>query len=209
VDIDYKGGNCITIAVKKTLLCVDPKLSELGLKSQTARVTAQLCTQHQFKVESDESIVIDGPGEYEVENISIKGIPAQSHIDTKDTPKTATVYRVDANDLSVAIVGHIYPELSEAQLEAIGVVDVLVLPVGGNGYTLDSIGAVKVVKMIDPKVVIPTHYAENGVNYPIPQADVDGFIKDLSAPVEVMTKAKLKPGGLPEALTIYHITRTA
>lgn len=210
MDIEYKGGNCVIITAKKTTFCIDPKISDIGLKDQVAKATAQLATQHRFKVEDDDvSIIIDGPGEYEVENISVKGVAAQAHTDAKDAPKMATIYRIDTSDVSVAVVGHIHPDLSEAQLEAIGVVDVLVVPVGGNGYTLDATGAVKIVKMIDPKIIIPTNYADKGINYPVPQAGLDLFVKELGAPVETMSKAKLKAGSLPEALTVYEVTRTA
>jgi len=119
------------------------------------------------------------------------------------------MYSVATEDVSIAAVGHIHPDLNEEQLEQIGVVDILIVPVGGNGYTLDATGAVELVRKIGPKAVIPTHYADPAVSYPIPQAELDLFIKELGAPVEEVSKLKLKAGVLSDALTVYKITRTA
>ena len=210
MDIDYKGGNCILITAKKTVMAVDPKLSDLGLNDQGQKATVQLLTQPRFgAAHSEDTLVIDGPGEYEVQNISIKGIAARAHIDAKTEPLRATIYRIDTDDLSMAILGHIEPELTDEQLEEIGVVDVLVVPVGGNGYTLDATGAIRLVRAIDPKAVIPTHYAENGVTYPVPQAELDIFLKEIGAPAEELSRVKLKAGALPETFMVYNLKRTS
>jgi L-ascorbate metabolism protein UlaG (beta-lactamase superfamily) len=210
MDIEYKGGNCVTLTVKKNVLAFDPKNSDLGLKDQAANAAVQLVTQPQFIApHSDDTVVIDGPGEYEVANMSIRGVAARAHMDSSDAPKKATMYSVSTEDISVAAVGHVHPGLSEEQLEQLGVVDILIVPVGGNGYTLDATGAVDLVRKISPKAVIPTHYADSNVAYPVPQADIELFIKELGAPVEEVSKLKLKAGAPSEALTVYKITRTS
>lgn len=210
MDMEFKGGNCVIINAKKTTIAVDPKLSNIGLKDQGEKANVQLLTQPQFAApHTEEAIIIDGPGEYEVENISIKGVAAQAHLDAKADLMTATIYRIDVGELSVAIVGHIHPNLTEDQLELLGVVDVLVVPVGGNGYTLDATGAVQVVRAIDPKIVVPTHYAEQGVSYEIPQGQLEVFVKELGAPQEEVSKLKLKAGTLGDSLTIQVVKRTS
>lgn len=210
MDIEYKGGNCIIITIKKTQIVVDPNIGVIGLNNQAKQATVQLVTQPHFKAaSSDEALIIEGPGEYEVDNISIKGMRAQAHTDAKTERPSATIYRIDAGDVSVVVVGHIHPDLSDDQLEAIGVVDVAILPVGGNGYTLDATGAVQVIRKIDPKVVIPTHYADPAIAYPMPQAEIETFIKELGAPQETMSKFKLKAGAIGESLMVCHITRTS
>lgn len=210
MDIEYKGGNCVTLTAKKSVLVFDPKNSVLGLKDQGANAAVQLLTQPQFAApHGDDTVVIDGPGEYEVANMSVRGIAARAHMDGSDAPKKATMYSVASEEISVAAVGHVHPDLSEEQLEQIGVVDVLIVPVGGNGYTLDATGAVELVRKIGPKIVIPTHYADSAVSYPVPQAELDLFTKELGAPVEEVSKLKLKAGTLGDALTVYKIARTA
>ena len=89
------------------------------------------------------------------------------------------------------MAGHIYPDLSEDQLEAIGPVDVLIVPVGGNGYTLDGAGALRVIKKIEPKVVIPTHYADKGIKYEVPQRSLEEALKEMGMePAEKVEKYK-------------------
>lgn len=210
MDIEYKGGNCVILTVKKNTIAVDPKLSDLKLKDQGANAAVQLLTQPQFEApHSDDTLVVSGPGEYEVANVSIRGVAARAHLDGPEESKRATMYSVIAEDISLVVTGHIHPDITEEQLEALGVVDVLVVPVGGNGYTLDATGAVEVIRKIDPKVVIPTHYADNAATYEVPQADLEVFVKELGATVETSNKLKLKAGTLSEKLVVQQLTRVA
>jgi len=209
MELEYKGGNCVVITHKKDEIVSDPGLSGLGLKDQGVTAAVHLVTQPRFAAaHGDATVVVDGPGEFEVNNCSIWGIAAHAHTAPED-PKTATMFRIDTDDITVAILGHIAPKLNEEQLEAIGVIDVLVVPVGGFGYTLEPKQAVDLVRSIEPKIVIPVHYAEEGVQYEVPQAALDEFLKELGTPAEEpVTKLKLKSGQLPEKLTVYQITRT-
>jgi L-ascorbate metabolism protein UlaG (beta-lactamase superfamily) len=210
MDIEYKGGNCVVLTVKKNTIVVDPKLSDIKLKDQGANATVQLVTQPIFEApHGAETLVIAGPGEYEVVNLSIRGVAARAHLDAESDGLRATMYSVASEEISVAIVGHVHPDISEEQLEALGVVDVLVVPVGGSGYTLDAAGAVDVVRKIGPKIVIPTHYADSATDYPVPQADLDAFVKELGAAVEVSSKLKLKAGTFGEVLTVQQLNRVA
>lgn len=208
MDIEFKGGNTIVISTKKGVIAVDPKLSLHGLKDYSGKMTTQLLTQHDFGVASD-AIIMDGPGEYEVQDISLKGIAAQRQIDTPDDGKKATMYRLEAGDVSVAIIGHVVSPLTEAQLEAFGMVDILIVPVGGNGYTLDAHGAAQVVRQVEPKIVIPTYYMDEALQYEVPPMDLEPFLKELATTAEETPKLKLKNGALPEKLTVYKITRTS
>ena len=99
----------------------------------------------------------------------------------------------------MVVAGHIYPELNEVQQEALGVVDILIVPVGGNGYTVDPVGAQKLIKELDPKLVIPTHYADEALNFPIPQQELSNALKELAMePKETVTKLRLKPNELTD-----------
>jgi len=209
MELEYKGGNCIVITHKKEEIVTDPKLSDIGLKDQGANAVVQLLTQERFAApHTDEAIIVDGPGEYEVNNCSIWGIAASTHL-SPEGPKTATIYRLDLDEITVAVIGHVAPKLSESQLEAIGMIDVLVIPVGGYGYTLEPKQAVDLVRAIEPKIVVPVHYAENGVTYEVQQAPLEDFLKELGTSAEEpVSKLKLKAGLLPEKLTVYQVTRT-
>lgn len=209
MEIERKGGNCVVISFKKDAFVIDPKLSHLGLKDYKPNATAVILTHQTFGVQTgEELLVIDGPGEYEVRNCSIKGVAAAAYKDTNDQRKDATVYRLDIDGCAVAVMGHIKPRLSDEELESIGVIDMMIVPVGGFGYTLDPKEAVDLVRAIEPKIIIPTHYAEEGVNYEVPQAPLEDFLKELGARHETTPKLKIKAAVLPDALTVYEITRT-
>lgn len=206
MDIEYKGANCVVISTNKVKLVVDPKLSAVGLKDMAGKDDVVIATQLDFAVATDE-IAVDQPGEYEVNDISITGVPAQRHSDASGT--AATMYRLAIANIAIAIIGHVTAPLTDDQLEALGVVDVAIVPVGGNGYTLDAHQAVSVVRQLDPKLVIPTHYADPALKYEVSQMELEPFIKELGVPVEKTAKLKLKNGVVPDTLTVYDVQRTA
>ena len=209
-DIEYKGGNCVVISSKKINIITDPKLSLLGLKDANIKDDIELATETRFAINSDTTkIVIESPGEFGIGDFDIHGVAAQRHLDTENDPKNSTMYRIEIGDFSIAVLGNIYEKLDEEQLEELGVIDILIIPVGGGGYTLDSTGAVKIAHQIDPKIVVPVHYADSALKYEVPQLDVDTFIKELGAPVEETSKLKIKnASSLPVVMTVYKITRS-
>lgn len=210
MDIEYKGANCVVISTKNASLVVDGKLSTAGLKDYVmSDNTIELATQDDLLVGGDH-VVIDTPGEYEVSNVSIAGISAKRLIDF-DGQERSTIYKIRIGDLRTVVLGHVVTPLSDDQLESLGVVDVLIIPVGGGGYTLDSHQAVEVINKIDPKVVIPTHYADSTLKYEVPQESLESFVKELGAPqYEKVSKWKIKGGAMPEGgRMLVEISRTA
>lgn len=209
-DIEYKGGNTVVIATKKTTLITDPKQSLIGLKDVSVKDVVEVATEARFMIDDDNArLVVEGPGEYEVGDFSIRGCAAQRHIDTEADGKQSTMYRIEVGDVRIALLGNIAPKVTEEQLEELGVIDVLIIPVGGTGYTLDATSAATIVRQIEPKVVIPVHYADAALSYEVPQESVDVFTKELGAPIEETGKYKLKSAaGLPDALTTVVVTRS-
>ncbi len=209
-EIEYRGGNSVIIATKGLKLVSDPKLSLLGLKDVNTKGMIELATERRFLTDgTDARLVIEGPGEYEIGEFSIRGTAATRHIDTDSDVSGTTIYRIDVGDVGIALLGNIAGKLEEEQLEAIGVVDVLILPVGGAGYTLDAVEAVRLVRQIDPKVIIPIHYAESGVTYEVPQDDLKTFTDEMGVAIEAVDKYKLKSvTALPAAMTVVEIKRT-
>ena len=210
-DLEYKGANGLVIATKKTQLVVDPKLSLVGLKDLSVKEAVEIATESRFSLDDGAAkLRIEGPGEYEVGDASIKGISAVRHIDNDADEPLSTVYRVELGEIRLAILGNIASKLSEEQLEEIGVVDIVVIPVGGSGYTLDATSAAALVRQIDPRVVIPIHYADSAVKYEVPQDSLDVFVKELSAPMEdAGTKYKVKSSAsIPQVLTVVKVDRS-
>lgn len=209
LEIEYKGANTVVLSSKTNSLVFDPKLSLVGLKDFAVKDKIELVTEERFKVDGGERIVFEYPGEYEIGEFSVRGVAAQRHIDTKDQPSAAVMYRVEVADFRVAVLGNVAPDLSEEQLEALGVIDILILPVGGNGYTLDATSAASITRKIDPKVVVPVHYADAALQYEVIQDDKDVFLKEFGAPVEDVAKYKLKTlSSLPEVTTIVTVARS-
>lgn len=209
-EVEYKGANCVVVSTKKASIVVDPKLSLVGLKDASVKDAIELATEARFAINSDDAkLVIEGPGEYGIADFDIKGVAAQRHLDTENDPMLSTMYRIEAGDIRAAVIGNIYEKVSEDQLEQIGIVDVLVLPVGGSGYTLDATGAAALVRQIDPKVVIPVHYADPAISYEVPQSELEVFTAELGAPVEEAPKLKLKnTSALPATLTVIKLARS-
>jgi L-ascorbate metabolism protein UlaG (beta-lactamase superfamily) len=194
MEVQFFGGNCVRLTVKKASVVIDDNLADLGQKTITKSGEVALFTGAHGNPKTDVKLTLDAPGEYEVSDLSIKGIAARAHMDESDK-QNATMFKVMADDVRVAIVGHIYPELSSSQLEALGTIDVLIIPVGGNGYTMDPVGALHVIKEIEPKLVIPTHYDQDGLQFPVPQQSLADALKGLGMePKETVVKLKLKSG---------------
>lgn len=209
MELSFKGANCVEITTKKKTFVTDNKLSSVGLKDDLPKDAVYIATLSGLSAAPEGALLLDGPGEYEVSDVSIVGVAARAH-HAAGGEKDATVFRLTSQDITVVVVGHIAAPLSEQQLEEIGVVDIAIVPVGGSGYTLDSHGAVDVVKQLDPRVVIPTHYADPAVRYEVPQLDLAPFLSELSATHETTAKYKLKTrGDLPEQLTVVELTRSS
>lgn len=209
MEIQYHGANAVKFTTKKSSLIVDVVSDISDNKLDFKKNNIILATQEAYKpkIVSDEQFLIDSPGEFEFEEFSVKGIPAQPHTSSSGD-NSATIYKITVQDTTVAILGNITSKLSEEQQEAINRADVVIVPVGGNGYTLDPLDASNMVREIEPKLVIPVHYTDDGLDYSIPQGSVEEFTKELGAPVseEVVDKFKIK--ALPEQMTVQIINKS-
>ncbi|MEK7095879.1 MAG: MBL fold metallo-hydrolase [Patescibacteria group bacterium] len=189
MELTYYGANCLRISTKKAQVVIDDNLDKLGLKSVTKPTDIILRTFPGVSAKPSR-FTADMPGEYEVSGVIIHGVSARGHMDEEGS-RNAVIYTIAADDLKVAVLGHIYPQLSEDQLEQIGHVDIAVIPVGNSGYTLDAIGALKLIKQIEPKVIIPTHYADKSIKYEVPQVELQEALKNLAMePSETLPKYK-------------------
>lgn len=207
MEIQFFGANCIRISSKKFSVVIDDNLSKLGLKSITKSDDISLRTSQLVPIHNNAKFSADMPGEYEISNAIIHGIGARAHMD-EEGKHTAVIYTVEADDVKIVVLGHIFPELSEEQLENIGMVDVVIVPVGNSGYTLDAVGALKLIKKIEPKLVIPTHFADKAVNYEVPQVELSEALKGLAMqPVETVPKLKISPAELSDSTKLIILER--
>jgi L-ascorbate metabolism protein UlaG (beta-lactamase superfamily) len=93
----------------------------------------------------------------------------------EESMETATVFQCLYEGKSVTILGHIHPDIADDVIELAGGTDVMIVPVGGNGYTLDAVGAVSAIKKIEPEVVIPSYFDTPELTFEVPAAPLADF----------------------------------
>lgn len=179
MEIEFFGANCFRIKTKKIAVVVDDNLSNIGGKTILSDKVTALYTNRDLideKVVANAKLMIDSPGEFEVGDLTIIGVQARSHTDTEDQ-MSATIFQFTADGQIVTVLGHVHPDTSVEVTEFIAGTDVLVVPVGGNGYTLDPTGAAKIIKKAEPGVIIPSQYEVKGLSYEVPAQALTEFEK--------------------------------
>lgn len=102
--------------------------------------------------------VVSGPGEYEIKGITIKGFPSKTKYGGKE--KINTVYSINLENMNLCFLGAFEgSELPKDIVEGIGDVDILFVPIGGDGV-LTPAKANEIAVEIEPKIIIPMHYGE-------------------------------------------------
>ncbi len=81
------------------------------------------------------------------------------------------IFVFEVSDLRIVHLGDLGQPLSQDQIDAIGPVDVLLVPVGGT-FTIDAAGATEVVEQLGPRVVIPIHYGTEALTFQLDPVDV-------------------------------------
>ena len=193
MEIQFFGANCIRITTKKSSVVIDDDLGSLGKKAISKLEDVLVSTDvKKSSGHKDVKLYINQPGEYEVSDVLIQGVPARSYKDEANK-YSSTIYKISNDDLNLVVVGHVHPELSDAQLEEIGQADILLIPVGNSDFTLSGTDALKLIKKIEPNIVIPTYYESLGVKYPEKVQTLDEALKELAMePSEILPKLKIK-----------------
>lgn len=127
-----------------------------------------------------EPFVITKPGEYEASEISVIGVSSKH--DDEDGSKRGDniIFTFKLDGIWVAHLGDLGHKLSSRQINKIGAIDVLMLPVGGE-YTIGPKMAMEVVKSLSPSIVIPMHYKVKGMNKQFDKlVTVDEFLEKAS-----------------------------
>lgn len=168
--IYWAGQSCFQISVSNSRdhsadIVIDPFDEKIGLKLPSLSADILLITHDHYDHNNIKDVkgipfIIQGPGEYEVKEVFIQGIP--SFHDDKNGKERGqnTIYVIEAEEMRFCHLGDLgQKQLTDEQLEKIDKVDVLMIPVGGEGYIVDSSGAQRIISQIEPKIVIPMHYA--------------------------------------------------
>lgn len=190
---------------KGAKIVTDPYETSPGLKHAAIVETADIVTvSHEHGDHNNVAAVKGNPkivkAGAEVRDIKFKAV-ATAHDDKGGGQRGKnTVFCFEVDGINVCHAGDLGHMLTAAQVNDIGKVDVLMIPVGGF-FTIDAATATKVVEQLKPKIVIPMHYKTDKLNFPI--AGVEDFLKDKSnvtRPSE--SEIELKAGKLPDAAKI-------
>ncbi len=147
---------------------------------------------------NEKVMVFDRPGEYESAGVFLTGIGSYHDKQEGEERGKSNMFKIDMGGMKVLHLGDLGTKLSDAQLGAIGDIDILLIPVGGK-YTIDAKEAAEVVRQLEPRIVIPMHYKVKGLKYDI--EGVDKFIKQVGLKAEKIAKLKVAKKDLPQEET--------
>jgi len=207
MQIIWRGQSCFQISLQpeknsQVRIVIDPFDETLGLKLPSMEADILLITHH-HRVEANSKAIkgnpflVDGPGEYEIKKIYIQGI-FSFHDDSQGKQRgESTIYTIEAEDLKLCHLGDLgQKELKDSQLEKIGNIDILIIPIGGV-YTIDSKTAAKIISQIEPKIIIPMHYQIPKLALKIDR--LDKFLKVMGIKTaETLNKLLIKKKDLSE-----------
>lgn len=207
MQIIWHGQSFFEIVIKnpkegETKIAIDPFESDfVGLKFPKTEADIVLVS-HSHKDHSNSKgvggspFVIDTQGEYEVKDVFIKGISSFHDNNNGKERGQNIMFTISAEEMKVAFLGDLgQKELTSQQVDDLGNVDILIIPVGGT-YTIGAKDASEIISQIEPGIVIPMHYKIPGLKVEID--DVAKFLKEMgSETIEPLPKLKVSPKDLP------------
>ncbi|MFC1994482.1 MBL fold metallo-hydrolase [Chloroflexota bacterium] len=181
MDITWLGHSCFRIKAKEASIVTDPFDRTLGYPMK--KLTANIVTvshshpQHSF-VESigGDPRIVSSPGEYEIANVLIFGISTFHDQDRGETRGKNIIYLMEIEDIKVCHLGDLGHVPTSDQVEEIGDVDILMVPVGGVS-TLGGAAAAETISLFSPKMIIPMHFKTEVVE--IELEPVNRFLKEM------------------------------
>ena len=195
--ITHHGGQCIKVTFGDLTLVFDPISKNATLPSVRFGADIALISRNHPDMNGSEEVtygdkvpfVVSGPGEYERQGIVIQGFLSKSKYSLAKGQEDAvnTVYSVGLEDMTLVHLGALVDtELSKEAREGIGEIDVLFVPVGGDGVLTPG-KAHELAVALEPKIIIPIHWSGMG-----DAKALDTFLKDAGSASEKVEKLTLK-----------------
>ena len=201
MDIVWYGHSCFRISERgQAAIVTDPFGQDLGyeiprLKADIVTVSHDAPGHNFLAAIKGYEHVISGPGEYEIGGVFIMGIATFDQ--TQEIPRRNVVYVFDYNSLIVAHMGDLDHVPSQSMIDALGPVDIALIPVGG-GKSLSSSQAAEVVSLLEPSLVVPMHYRTETL-LGLELDPVDRFLKEMGInSIQEETILRVSAGSLPE-----------
>ena len=192
MQISYFGLSSFKITSKDHTIILDPFSKESGLVPPRGNADLIVLSEPELELYSytqglsaENQFIVNGPGEYDVKDTAITGIAIKG-----PDKEVVTIYLITIEDIRILNLAHIAKlSLSQDELDDIGEVDILLVPVGG-GDVMNYEDAAKAVNLIEPKIVIPTHYQIRGLE--VKAETPEKFIKEMGGKSESLEKLSLK-----------------
>jgi L-ascorbate metabolism protein UlaG (beta-lactamase superfamily) len=148
--------------------------------------------------------VLTGPGEYEIGSVFITGVQTNGQKRSSEEPRN-TLYVFDYDGVTVAHLGDLRRVPSQAEIEALGNVHIVLAPVGGGGG-LSAAKAIEVISLIEPGVIIPMHYSIPGCA--IKLGSVGRFLKEMGlGDIPAQPSLKITKSSIPEETKVVILER--
>lgn len=218
MQITYHGHSCFKLKGELGSVVMDP-FDEKVVGIPLSKLSAELVTishnhdDHNAKEKvkgtskREKPFVIDFPGEYEVGGISVFGVKT-FHDQVGGAEKGSNIiFKVLIDGLSVCHLGDLAHQLDDKQLDAIGMVDVLFLPVGGP-FSLMTEEAIKVANAISPSILIPMHYSDSAYPNDTRVKPLEQFLQSFGVNAEPEDKLVVEKDRLPEEMQLVVLRRT-
>ena len=198
MEITWYGMSCFRLTERKMATVItDPYNGKLGLpplklKADVVTSSHEAVGHRYLTDDSNYSQAIPGQGEYEIGVVFITGEPTHR----KPEQRENVLFVITYDNITVAHLGDIDQVPSQSQLEALGQIHVLLLPVG-SGKSLNASQAAEIVSMLEPNIVIPMHYSIDGLKVEL--EEVDRFLKEMGVTEpKVQSSLKISSSSLPE-----------
>jgi len=181
LDVTWLGHGCFRLRGRSAAVVTDPYPPAIGLK--LSRMDAEVVTvshdhdNHSYtQVVREGAYEIRGPGEYEVAGVSVIGVPTYHDSEKGAKQGRNTVYLIEIDDVRVCHLGDLGHKLGDVEAETVASPDVLLVPVGGQ-TAMNGAQAAEVVRQLEPRYVVPMHYAIPGLKLQLDP--IDRFLKEM------------------------------
>lgn len=205
MDITFLGHSSFKLRGKSASLITDPFDPEMvGLKypkneADIVTISHDHGDHNKADLVSGVRKIVSLPGEYEIMGVSILGYPSFHDSKKGELRGKNTIFIIEMDELRIAHLGDLGHGLDDSTVEALGNIDVLMIPVGGE-YTIGPEDAVELVRTIEPYVIFPMHYQASGLDQKVFEKlkTVDDFISSMGLPVVRDSKFSLKKQEMTE-----------
>ena len=202
LDITWYGHSCFRITERGKISIVTDPYSEVAglpapkLKGEVVTVSHEAPGHNHFEAVKGQSYVLSGPGEYEIGGVFIYGIALHNIDEEAGHAMENVAYMMQYGSLTVVHLGDLAHVPDQSTIEALGEVNIVLVPVGG-GQGLKASTASEVIALIEPNYIVPMHYALPGLAFHLDP--VDKFLTEMGvSKVQEEDFLRVTAGSLPE-----------